>query len=141
MDEKLILNEILNIRKKMGLPLDREYKNFLIETLNPGLIMEQKEANLAMKALRKIFPTLTVDVTDDFIKGALLRKPIDIEVGGVKYSINMLSAGVSNYNIKKKSAIFILSDSEKLKNNYGFARLLKFSPLYPEYWGLHGQKF
>jgi len=37
---------------------------------------------------------------------------------GVKYSINMLSAGVSNYNIKKKSAIFILSDSEQLKNTY-----------------------
>ena len=92
MDEKLILNEILNIRKKMGLPLDREYKNFLIETLNPKLIMEQKEANLAMKALRKIFPTLTVDVTDDFIKGALLRRPIDIEVGGVKYSINSLES-------------------------------------------------
>jgi hypothetical protein len=37
---------------------------------------------------------------------------------GIKYSINMLSAGVSKYNIKKKSAIFILSDPEHLKNTY-----------------------
>ena len=37
---------------------------------------------------------------------------------GIKYSINVLSAGVSKYNIKKKSAIFILSDPEQLKNTY-----------------------
>jgi hypothetical protein len=92
MEEKLILNEILNIRKKMGLPLDREYKNFLIETLNPGLIMEQLERNLAMKALRKIFPTLGSTVSDDFIKDALKRRPIDIEISGVKYSINSLES-------------------------------------------------
>ena len=30
MDEKLILSEILNIRKKMGLPSDGDYKNYLI---------------------------------------------------------------------------------------------------------------
>lgn len=104
MDEKLILNEILNIRKKMGLPLDREYKNFLIETLNPGLIMEQKEANLAMKALRKIFPTLTIDVTDDFIKSALKRRPIDIEVNNVKYSIDSLESLTDLASAIKKSS-------------------------------------
>lgn len=37
---------------------------------------------------------------------------------GIKYSINILSEDVSNYNIRKKTAIFILSDPDQLKNTY-----------------------
>ena len=33
------------------------------------------------------------------------------------------------------------STPEKTLNINGSTGLFKFSPLYPEYWGLHGQKF
>lgn len=46
----------------------------------------------------------------------------------INYSISNLEVGVSNYNIKKKSAIFILSDPEPLENIYITHDFLKNIP-------------
>ena len=91
MDEKLILSEILNIRKKMGLPSDGEYKNFLIETLNPRLILEGAEYTIIRSFLKGAFKGMQ-NMGDDTIEQILQRNPIDITVNGIPYRINGVAA-------------------------------------------------
>jgi hypothetical protein len=59
-------------------------------------------------------------ILDEIVKQADLLK--------INYSISFLEEGVINYNIKKKSAIFILSDSEPLEQVYITPGFLKNIP-------------
>ena len=56
--------------------------------------------------------------SDTFYKSILDEIVKQADLLQIKYSISYLEKGVSNYNIKKKSAIYILSDPEQLQNIY-----------------------
>ena len=64
--------------------------------------------------------TFYKSIRDEIVKQA--------ELLGIKYSINELKVGQTNYDIKKKSAIFILSEPDQLKKLYVTPQFLKNIP-------------
>jgi len=66
--------------------------------------------------------------SDTFYKSILDEIIKQADLLGIKYSVSFLKAGQTNYNIKKKSGIFILSDPEQLKNIYVTPKFLKNIP-------------
>jgi len=122
MDEKLILSEILNIRKKMGLPSDGEYKNYLVETLNPKLILEAAEYTVVRTVLKKVFPAM-VNMEDNAIDEILRRNPIEITVNNIPYRINgvdslyELATAIKKVSPTTKTTDEVLSELFSSKTN------------------------
>lgn len=65
---------------------------------------------------------------DSFYNSILNDIIIQADLLGIKYSISYLKIGQNNYDIKKKSGIFILSEPVQLKNLYITPQFLKNVP-------------
>ena len=79
-----------------------------------------------MKEVKILYELNTLN--ESFYKSILNDIIIQADLLGIKYSISYLQIGQNDYNIKKKSGIFILSDPEQLQNLYITPQFLKNVP-------------
>lgn len=79
-----LLSEISDMRKKMGLPIQGNYTNFLIEEKSPKLILEAAEYGIVKLVLKKVFPAL-LKYEDEAIEKVLAKNPVDVTINGVAY--------------------------------------------------------
>lgn len=85
-----LLSEISDMRKKMGLPIQGNYTNFLIEEKSPKLILEAAEYGIVKLVLKKVFPAL-LKYEDEAIEKVLAKNPVDVTINGVAYKLGSIA--------------------------------------------------
>lgn len=118
-NQELIISEITEIRKKMGLPTEGNQIKFLNEIFNKKLILEQGEVKIIDDFLKELFPSLAKNkYTQEEIGEILARNKVEFTLNGKPYLINSLES-LENYvrAVRKiKAENETLSTTEILRN-------------------------